>query len=120
MVGKEKSEAILKQATDDYRESRTISLGKSPKDVPNTSAGEFYVVLVPGPSGEARVAEVKFIRGDEKLRALEGALQVATFKFRFPDERATKIIRRGSAFCQTKGGDCSFIMLSPEFITSID
>lgn len=120
MVGKEKSEAILKQATDDYRESRTISLGKSPKDFPNTTAGEFYVVLVPGSSGEARVAEVKFISGDEKLRILEGALQAASFNFRFPDERATKIIRRGSAFCQTKGGDCTFIMLSPEFITSID
>ena len=85
-----------------------------------TSEAQFYIVLVPGAAGSTDVAEVKFISGDEKLRTLEAALKTANFDFKFPDERATKIIRRGVGFCNALGGECSFMMLSPDLITSVD
>ena len=120
LVGKDKSESYIKEVTEAFRESRTVKLGKAMKRVQATSEAQFYIVLVPGASGRADVAEVKFISGDEKLRTLEPALRTANFDFKFPDERATKIIRRGVGFCNALGGECSFIMISPELITSVD
>ena len=120
MVGKEKSELYVKEATEAYREARTVKLGRVLKRVQETSEAQFYIVLVPGVSGRAEVAEVKFISGDEKLKILEAALKTANFGFKFPDERATKIIRRGVGYCNALGGECSFIMLSPDLITSVD
>ncbi|HKR61919.1 MAG TPA: tetratricopeptide repeat protein, partial [Pyrinomonadaceae bacterium] len=120
MVGKEKSESYMKRARDAFRESRTVKLGKGSKEMQGATEAEFYVVLVPGSAGAAQVAEVKFIRGDAKLRPLDAALKSINFGFKFPDERATKIIRRGTAFCQGKDGECSFVMLSPDMITSVD
>jgi len=120
MVGKEKSELYVKEATKALQESRTVKLGRVLKRVQETSEAQFYIVLVPGAAGSTEVAEVKFISGDEKLRTLEAALKTANFDFKFPDERATKIIRRGVGFCNALGGECSFMMLSPDLITSLD
>jgi hypothetical protein len=66
------------------------------------------------------VIEVKFISGDEKLRPLAAMLKSGNFNLVFPDETTTKVIRRGTLFCETSGGQCSFLMLSPEYVTSVD
>jgi tetratricopeptide (TPR) repeat protein len=120
MVGKEKSESYVLQATKPFSELRTLKLGKAPKEMQAAGEAQFYVVLVPSASGSTTVAEVKFISGDEKLRPLDATLKTANFGFKFPDERATKIIRRGTAFCKNNGGECSFIMVSPDMIASVD
>ena len=64
------------------------------------------------------LTEVRFIRGDEKLRPLAGMLKGGNFNFVFPDETTTKVLRRGTLFCDASG--CSFLMLSPEYISSVD
>jgi tetratricopeptide (TPR) repeat protein len=119
LVGKSKAEALLTKAPEDLSRSRTIQLGSAGKELKNASEAQFYVVLVPGTAGSPRVAEVKFIRGDESLRPMAGALKSATFNFTFPDEKATKVIRRGTMNCKA-GGECSFVMLSPDSITALD
>ena len=120
LAGKDKSEAFLKKASDEIRESRTIKLGPALKNVKERTEAQFYIVLIPGPARQAQVTDVKFISGDEKLRPLTGVLKSANYGFVFPDETTTKIIRRGTLFCANNAGECSFIMLSPEFITSVD
>lgn len=75
---------------------------------------------MPGAGRAANVADVKFISGDEKLRPLASALKSANYNFNFPDDATTKVIRRGTLFCKGTNGECSFIMLSPEFITSVE
>ena len=72
------------------------------------------VVLTNGPARKALVSEVRFIRGDEKLKAAITGLKAADFRLIFPSDAATKVIRRGTLFCQTAGGGCALIMLSPE------
>jgi hypothetical protein len=62
---------------------------------------------------------VKFISGDEKLRPLAAALKGGNFNLVFPDETATKVIRRGTLFCQPNG-ECKYLMVSPQYITSVD
>ena len=117
--GKEKSEVFLKKAYDEARDFRTIRIGPVPHSVKGTTEATFYVVLVPGQSRNAEVTEVKFLSGDEKMRALGSVLKTANFSFVFPDETRTKLIRRGTLFCQANA-ECKFIMMSPEFLTSVD
>jgi tetratricopeptide (TPR) repeat protein len=119
LAGKPRSEALLKKANDEVRDSRTVKLGAVMKNVKGTDEAQFYVVLVPGTGGLAQVAEAKFIRGVEKLRDLGSALKKANYNLVFPDGTNTKLIRRGTLFCQPNG-ECSFIMMSPDYVSSVD
>jgi tetratricopeptide (TPR) repeat protein len=119
LVGKEKSEAFLKKASDESRDSRTIKLGSLGATVKTTSEAQFYVVLVPGAARVAQVSEVKFISGDEKLRSLESALKSAKYNLAFPDGTTAKVIRRGTLYCLANR-ECSFIMMSPDLISSVE
>jgi len=117
LVGKQQADAFSQKANQETGDSRTIKLGAPGANVKESTEARFYVVLVPGPSRNAEVADVKFISGDEKLKPLERKLKTASFSFAFPDEKMTKVIRRGTVSCQLEKGQCSFIMMSPEFVT---
>lgn len=120
LAGKDKSEALRKQADAELRDSRTIKLGAPPAVVKGATEAQFYVVLTPGPSRNAQVTSVTFIRGDEKLRPLAALLKGGNFNLVFPDDMTTKVIRRGTLFCQPNGAQCSFLMLSPDYVSSVD
>jgi hypothetical protein len=110
----------LKKARAELADNYAVKLGSSFKDLKENTEAEFYVVLVPGQLRKAQVGDVKFIRGDEKLRPLAAALKGAKYNLVFPDETATKVIRRGTLLCQAKGGECSFFMLSPELVPPVN
>jgi hypothetical protein len=101
------------------RNSRTLKLASGLKDLKQNAEAQFYVVLAPGTGRNAQVSDVKFIRGDERLRLAGGVLKSANFNLVFPDETATKLIRRGTLFCQVNG-ECSFFMITPDFVSSVD
>jgi tetratricopeptide (TPR) repeat protein len=118
LAGKDKLETMQKKAHDELRDSRTIKLGPATANVKGATEAQFYVALTLGPSRMAKATEVKFISGDEKLRALASILKGGNFNLVFPNETNTKVIRRGTLFCDASG--CSFLMLSPEYISSVD
>lgn len=120
LAGSDKVELRLSRAKEELIESRTVKIGPLLRDEKKELQAEFFVVLVPGAAGKAKVAGVKFIRGSEKLRPLAGAVQSATYRMSFPDETATKIIRRGILFCEPTNEGCRFILLSAEAVTSVD
>jgi tetratricopeptide (TPR) repeat protein len=119
LVGKSKSEEMMKMPSDASRNMRTIKFASGQKNL-KTSEAQFYVVLVPGQSRTAQVAEVKFIQGDDKLVPISAGLKTANFNFTFPDTTNTKIVRRGTLFCNAANGECSFIMISPDGISSVE
>jgi len=118
LAGKDKLETMRKKADDELRDSRTIRLGPATANVKGATEAQFYVGLTLGPSRMAKATEVKFISGDEKLRALASILKGGNFNLVFPDETNTKVIRRGTLFCDASG--CKFLMLSPEYISSVN
>jgi len=120
LAGKDRADALRDQSRDEVSNARTIKLGVPAINVKGATEAHFFVALTPGPARSAQVSEVKFIRGDEKLRPLSALLTAADFKFVFPDETTTKVIRRGTLFCLSADGRCSFLMVSPEFISSVD
>jgi tetratricopeptide (TPR) repeat protein len=120
LAGKDKSEALITKARGDSSTVNTVQLGSLLPDIKATIEGEFYVVFVPGTSRNAQVADVRFIHGDEKLKPLAAQLKTATFNFVFPDTAPTKVVRRGALLCLPKPGSCSFFMVQPDLITSVD
>jgi tetratricopeptide (TPR) repeat protein len=120
LVAANERQAVKQKAARDLNAMRTIKLGPAGKDLKDVSEAQFYVVLVPGAARNGQVAEVKFISGDEKLRPLATALKSANFNFVFPDDAATKVIRRGTLSCKSVGSECTFILMTPDSIMSLD
>ncbi len=116
LVDKTRSAKLIEKANEEFKELRTVKLGALLKDNKGTTEAQFFVVLIPGSSRKAEVSQVKFIAGDEKLRPLGAALKAANFNLVFPGDTMTKVIRRGTLFCQPNG-ECSFIMISPDYVT---
>jgi tetratricopeptide (TPR) repeat protein len=116
LTGKVGVEELLKKAQVEFSRIRTVKLGPTPKTLKASTEAQFFVVMTPGASQNAQVTDIKFIRGDESLRALETMLKGGSYGLVFPDDKATKVVRRGTLHCQTNG-DCSFIMISPDFVT---
>jgi tetratricopeptide (TPR) repeat protein len=120
LAGKEKVESLLGKAKAELAQSRAVKLGTLLKDEKEKLEAEFYIVAVPGAERSAQVTEAQFIRGAEKLRPVAGALKGAKYPIIFPNEMATKLIRRGKLTCQPNNGECSFVLLPPEETTSVD
>jgi len=81
---------------------------------------EFYVVFAPDATRNAQVIDLKFIKGDDSLKSSAPALKALKHSFIFPDSAPTKIIRRGALHCIPKPGGCTFTMIGPDPITSVD
>ncbi len=107
-------------ATEKYRDqlqtARTISLGKVAKE---SASAEFFVILAASSSGSS-VQSVKFISGDENLKVFAEALRNAKYDMKFPDDTPIKIPRRGILACSKLTGDCTFVMMLPEDVRSVD
>jgi tetratricopeptide (TPR) repeat protein len=120
LVEKGKLQALLSKAKDGFNLINTIPIDSTLKGQKDFVEAEFYVVLVPGPAREAQVSDVKFIKGEDKLKPFASALKSAKFGLVFPGTAMTKIVRRGVLMCQPKDGACSFLMVNPQFVDSVD
>ena len=118
LVGKPKFDEYSRKGSDDSKDLRIIKFSSPQKNTKATEA-QFYVVLVPGSTHNAQVSEVKFIKGDDKLIPLSSGLKSANFNFVFPDNTTTKIIRRGTLYCEASG-QCSFTMMFPDLIPAVE
>jgi tetratricopeptide (TPR) repeat protein len=90
---------------------RTYSLGKL---LNKSASADFLLVLSPG-----KVEAVKFISGSDELKTYGTKLNSLNFGEVFPDDTPTKIVRRGSLSCAATG-DCVFVLMQPETITSVN
>jgi hypothetical protein len=104
--GKPESSAF----TDDLNRMRTFKL---PRIVSGTAKAEFFLLI--GPGGKA---EAKFISGSDSLKGVQKALESTNYNQPFPDEHPTRILRRGIVGCYQYTG-CSFVLLSPDTVSSI-
>jgi predicted negative regulator of RcsB-dependent stress response len=95
---------------------RTIHLGKAKE----TGNADFFVLLSSGSGAKASVEGVKFISGDEKLKSFTDALRSADYHVTFPDDTPVKILRRGILSCSTTTGDCTFVLMLPDDVRTVD
>jgi tetratricopeptide (TPR) repeat protein len=111
---------LLDVAKAELRDSNIVNLGPLMPALKAPVEAEFYVVFAPDSMRAAQVADVKFIKGAESLKPLAAQLKTIKYQLVFPDNSPTKIVRRGALLCLPKPGGCSFTMIGPDLITSID
>jgi tetratricopeptide (TPR) repeat protein len=114
--GAEKVDAVVQKHRDELQQMRTTQLKDPP---PLTGNADFWVLLGTNKNG-ATVESVKFVSGEEKLRSLEAALQHLQFNVNFPDDTPAKILRRGNLSCSQAAGNCSFVLMLPDDVRSIN
>jgi len=114
--GADKVDAVVQKHRDDLQQMRTTQLKDPP---PLTGNADFWVLLGTSKNG-ATVESVKFVSGEEKLRSLEEALQHLKFNVNFPDDTPAKILRRGNLSCSQPAGNCSFVLMLPDDVRSIN
>jgi hypothetical protein len=90
---------------------RRSKLGKLPA---KQGSAEFFVLLAPG----GRVADVKFITGDEHIRPLSKTLASVTFKAPLPDDAPVKLVRRGVLVCMGGAFGCDFTLFTIDSVQS--
>ena len=114
LAGEQKVEELVEQARKQLPKLRETPLGKL---VSEPASADFFVVFASDAGGGAKVEGVKFIRGDEKLRAFATVLERAKYQVSFPDETQTRLVRRGKLSC-TATGECTFALITPDNVTS--
>jgi hypothetical protein len=120
LIGSGSIEPLLETARKELPGYNKVDLGQLLPNLMAPAEAEFYVVLVPDSARNAQVVDVKFIKGAESIKPLGQQLKTMKYQLVFPDSSPTKIVRRGSLLCLPKPGACTFTMVSPDLITSVD
>ena len=107
---------IAQNAKQDLQSLRTIDLGKAKE----TGSAEFFVLLSGGANIPTKAEAVRFVSGDEKLKLFTGALRTAEYHLTFPDDTPVKILRRGILSCSTATATCSFVLILPDDVRTVD
>jgi tetratricopeptide (TPR) repeat protein len=115
--GSAKVDAAVAKHKDELQQLRTVDLGKVAKE---TGSAEFFVLLSRGKGSDATVEAVKFTSGNEKLKGFTDALRTAEYRLTFPDDTPVKILRRGILSCSTATGNCSFVLMLPDDVRTVD
>ncbi|HET9180048.1 MAG TPA: DUF3857 domain-containing protein [Terriglobia bacterium] len=108
-----RSDAAVKKARDDLSAMRTYSISKAGMK-PGTA--EFFVLIAPGGKAEG----VKFISGNDWLRAADAAIEAIKFIEPVPDDAPIKLLRRGVLTCSQVDSSCAFVLFLPATVHSIN
>lgn len=111
---------LIETAKKELREYNVINMGQLVPNLKTPIEAEFFVVFAPDSARNSQVIDVKFIKGVDSLKSALPALKALKNTLVFPDIAPTKIIRRGALHCVPKPGGCTFTMISPDLITSVD
>jgi TonB family protein len=105
LVGAEKVDVRAEEGHGLLRETRTIAV-KNAYGVEGFA--EYWILLSPGPT----VRGVKFVTGDEELKAFEKDLEGVAFPDSFPEATELRLLRRGRLSCTHGAADCKLQLIS--------
>jgi tetratricopeptide (TPR) repeat protein len=110
---------LVKKAQPEMASMRSFPLKGLPK---SDATADFLVLFSPdGADGAAaKVEEVRFAGGDEALRPFANNLSSLDYGAVFPDASPIKLVRRGTLSCTAKTGDCTFTLILPEDVHTIN
>ncbi len=111
---------LMQSGKEDLLQYSVFDVGPAAAGVKTPLEAEFYLLFGPDATRNARVLEVKFIKGDESPAALVSQLKAIKYPLVFPDASPTKIVRRGTLRCAAKPRTCTFTMMAQDMVASID
>ncbi len=109
-------DALVKKAQPELTTMRKVPAGKLLKE---DAEADFFILLSPGEKN-AKADGVKFISGSEKLRPFAPKLRALNFGPMFPDASPIKLVRRGTLACSASTGDCTFTLIRPEDVRTVN
>ena len=80
---------------------------------------DFFVLLSPG-AKNPKVDAARFISGSQDLRPVAEKLRAIDFGPMFPDASPAKIVRRGTLACSAATGSCTFTLILPEDVRTLN
>jgi Flp pilus assembly protein TadD/transglutaminase-like putative cysteine protease len=80
---------------------------------------DFFVLLSPG-AKYPKVVAVKFISGSQDLRPFTEKLRTLDFGPMFPDASPAKLVRRGTLACSATPEPCTFRLILPEDVRTLN
>jgi hypothetical protein len=113
-------EKLLQTAKGELKSYNNFEFGRLVPNLKTNIESEFYLVFAPDGTRPGQVAEVRFIKGADELKPFAAQLKTAKYGLVFPDSAPTKIVRRGTLWCVAASGVCTFTLVSPDSITSVD
>ena len=113
-------EKLLQTAKGELNALNVLTLGQLMPNIKEPVEAEFFIVFTPDATRSAQVTDVKFIKGADSLKPLAAQLKTIKYQLVFPDSSPTKIVRRGALLCLPKPGVCTFTMVSPDLIRSLE
>jgi Flp pilus assembly protein TadD len=111
-----KIEDLVNQAKPELTARRTFSIGRGPTE---NSQADFLLLLSPG-AKDPKVEAVKFVSGNQTLRPLAERLRTVDFGPMFPNNEPAKIIRRGTLACSADTANCTFTLILPENLHTVN
>jgi tetratricopeptide (TPR) repeat protein len=114
--GDAKADAAVAHYREELPHLSTIDLGKATQ----TGNADFFILLSGGGGSAARVDAVKFVSGDEKLKSFTEALRTADYHITFPDDTPVKVFRRGTLSCSMTTRTCTFALMLPDDVRTVD
>ncbi len=111
-----KIEDLVKQAKPELAARRTFSIGKGPSE---NSQADFLLLLSPG-AKDPKVDAVKFVSGSQNLKPFAERLRAVDFGPMFPDSTPARIVRRGTVACSAETGNCTFTLILPEDLRTVN
>src|ERR1700728_1610231 len=111
-----KADATVARYKDELQHLSAIDLGKATQ----TGNADFFILLSGGGGSLAKVDAVKFVSGDEKLKSFSEALRTADYHITFPDDTPVKVFRRGTLSCSTTTRTCTFVLILPDDVRTVD
>ena len=107
---KKKADDEMKKAAAKFDVDATLELRDSSK-IDGTA--DFAFVFAPG-----KMEGVKFLSGDDKLKALNDKLATLKYPVEFPDTTPTKLVRRGTVTC--KSDACTVTLQASDAVISAE
>jgi tetratricopeptide (TPR) repeat protein len=99
-------------SADELSRMRTVKLTRI---VPGSASAEFFLLFGPG----AKLEDVKFISGSDKLKPAEKAIRTVVFPVSYPDGSAAHLVRRAIVACFPLSG-CELVLYDPVTVRSVD
>ncbi len=91
---------------------RTVKL---PRIVPGSASAEYFLAFGPG----AKLEDVKFISGSDKLKPAEKVIRGAVFPVSYPQGSMAHIVRCAIVSCSSYTG-CAIVLYNPDTVHSVD
>ncbi|HSZ20962.1 MAG TPA: DUF3857 domain-containing protein [Candidatus Acidoferrum sp.] len=99
-------------AGDELSQMRNIKLSRFFQGSANA---DFFLLFGPG----AKLEDVKFIKGSDKLEGAGKFLRTAVIPISFPDGSKAHVVRRGILSCSSLTG-CSLVLYTPDAVTRVN